>query len=176
MAFKYRQKKTIRRKRRFLKRKGAKTYGRARKGIMTGGVMRWKVNVNCVVTNNEATQFKQTFLTTPGIFSLKHSYAGNDNFEHIVGDLTVPEFGEFGIFPEVNFIKSVNKYQPVGMLVLSNDPITSINHFIKESEFSQESATSTAHLPTSGISRESKPSWWRLRTVSKKIHPGIGGK
>ena len=176
MAFKYRQKKTIRRKRRFLKRKGAKTYGRARKGIMTGGVMRWKVNVvYVVVINNEATQFKQSFLTTPGIFSLKHSYAGNDNFEHIVGDLTVPEFGEFGIFPEVNFIKIVNKYQPVGMMVLSNDPKTSINHFEKESEISQESATGTAHLPTSGISR-AKPSWWRLHTVSKKIHPGIGGK
>ena len=39
-------KKTIRRKRRFLKRKSAKTYRRSRKGIMRGGNETWKVKVN----------------------------------------------------------------------------------------------------------------------------------
>ena len=55
MAFKYRQKKTLRRKRRFLKRKSAKTYRRSRKGVMRGGNETWKVQVNYAEYTSDQT-------------------------------------------------------------------------------------------------------------------------
>ena len=57
MAFKYRQKKTIRRKRRFLKRKGAKTYRRSltKRRSMRGGEENWKVKVKYVEYNRDQT-------------------------------------------------------------------------------------------------------------------------
>lgn len=58
MAFKYHQKKTLRRKRRFLKRKSAKTYRRSRKGIMSGGNETWNVKVNYEEYTSDQTNFK----------------------------------------------------------------------------------------------------------------------
>ena len=78
MAFKYRQKKTIRRKRRFLKRKSAKTYRRSltKRRSMRGGEENWNVKVKYVEYNRD-----QTFDDdTSGIEELDKAF-GNEKVE-----------------------------------------------------------------------------------------------
>lgn len=86
MAFKYRQKKTIRRKRRFLKRKGAKTYRRSltKRRSMRGGenIVVWLVDL--FISNSH----------DPAISNVKFEFNSTDKrnldiANHITGKLLV---------------------------------------------------------------------------------------
>ena len=185
MAFKYRQKKTIRRKRRFLKRKNAKTYRRSRKGIMSGGET-WNVNVvySTIPTPEELKQLTikdgETseeyaaricpLTSTPGTFNIT-----NVNYDktRIYGDLkiTVPGSEETSIFQGGYFKRNSQNptiYDSRSVMFISEKPTMLIDYFEKV-----ELSTGTPIFPTSGSSLKtplltpSKRPWWSFSRAPK---------
>ena len=150
MAFKYRQKKTIRRKRRFLKRKGAKTYRRARK-VMRGG-MNWNVNVyylDTAINYGDSPVPLTPLPSTPGIFTVINRW-GDDDQPFLFGNLRLPNFNNKSFTGKFIFLTKENIYMPDGMMVINErKPRLMINNFEKVSEISEESATGTPYFPTS---------------------------
>ena len=149
MAFKYLKKKTIRRKRRFLKRKGAKTYRRSRKGIMSGGNETWNVNVyyfDTTINYGDSPVPSTPLPSTPGIFTVIHRYGDDKSF--LFGNLILPDFNNKIFTGKFIFLTKQNIYMPDGMMVINErNPRLMINNFEKV-----ELSTGTPYFPTSDSS------------------------
>ena len=164
MAFKYRQKKTIRRARRFLKqRKSAKTHRRTltKRRIMGGGA-KWNVKVYYFDTAIDYGDTPNTpFYNTPGTFT--NMFSSEESEKFVFGTLTLPEFKKD--FYNTRFLVNVNDNKYVAestMFIKTNDNRFMISHFEKVSEINEELPIGAAQFPSAPLIETRPPpqKWW----------------
>ena len=160
MALRHRQKKSIRRKRRFLKRKSAKTHRRTltKRRIMRGGA-KWAVNVY-YHNADIATQ-----ISTPGIFTVDGIYL--EETETVVfGTLTFSNFKNKFVTGKFRF-DGVNKYKAGFVFILVDTIRLMIDYFEKVSEINDELSIGAAQFPTPPPTPPTPPTrWWQPKPSS----------
>ena len=170
MALRHPQKKSIRRKRRFLKRKSAKTHRRTltKRRIMRGGANpKWNVKVyycDTTIDYGDTPTPNTPYYDTPGTFTDPFPSEESEKSKNIVfGTLTLTSLNK--TFYNTKFRVNDNEYVAENAMFITPNHRFIIRHFEKVSEINEELPIGAVQFPSAPLIETSPPppppqKWW----------------